>query len=120
MEQSTTTVVTTKKMMLSSSTPTSINTSNSINNDDNNRNRTFGLCGVVYLMYFMSLAVIQTYLSLFYKSKGFDGSQMGLLSSITPLTTFLVAPIWGIILDSNNSQNNNNRNHHHQQQQPPP
>ncbi|KAG7344027.1 major facilitator superfamily MFS_1 protein [Nitzschia inconspicua] len=64
----------------------------------------FFLCGFVYLTYFTSLAVIGQYLSLFFQSKGFGGKTMGMLTSIAPLTSFLLTPVWGRIMNQQRSQ----------------
>jgi MFS family permease len=47
----------------------------------------------------MSLAVIGQFLPLFFQSKGFGGKTVGMLSSIAPLTSFLLAPVWGKVID---------------------
>jgi MFS_1 like family len=69
----------------------------------------FGLWALVYLTYNMSSAVLAQFLTLYYKSKGFDGTVLGVLSCLTPVTTLVMAPMWGIVLgrpgtDSRRSQ----------------
>jgi hypothetical protein len=61
--------------------------------------RNFFLCGFVYLVYFMSMSIIGQFLSLFYQSKGFDGKDLGMLTSIVPLTSFLLTPVWSRVMN---------------------
>ena len=39
------------------------------------------------------------YLPVYYHSLGHSGQAIGLLGAVKPLTTFIVAPLWGIISD---------------------
>ena len=61
------------------------------------QNKALVLGCLIYFTYSMSISVDSQFLSLYYKSKGFDGSTLGVLFSITPLTTFLVVPIWSVV-----------------------
>jgi MFS_1 like family len=40
-----------------------------------------------------------SYLALYYRSLGHGGRIIGMLGAVNPLTTFLVATIWGILSD---------------------
>lgn len=60
-------------------------------------NKLFILGCLLYFTYYMSITVDSQFLSLYYKSKGFDGSTIGWLYSLTPLTTFLMVPVWSML-----------------------
>lgn len=60
-------------------------------------NTLFILGCLIYFTYYMSITVDSQFLSLYYKSKGFDGSTIGWLYSLTPLTTFLMVPFWSML-----------------------
>ena len=64
-------------------------------------NRILVLACLIYFVYSVSIAVDSQFLSLYYKSKGFDATTLGLLYSLTPLTTFLTVPIWGTLTRKN-------------------
>lgn len=55
---------------------------------------------VYYFLYYAAWAFLAPFLALYYKSLGFSGTQIGLLASITPLTTLFAAPFWGGIADA--------------------
>lgn len=52
---------------------------------------------LIYFTYSVAISVDSQFLSLYYKSKGFGGTTVGMLYSITPLTAFLTIPIWGAL-----------------------
>eukprot|EP00956_Cyclotella_meneghiniana_P025887 scaffold54939_cov62-Cyclotella_meneghiniana.AAC.4 len=54
---------------------------------------------ILYLTYYASLGALMPYLPIYYQSLGHSGSSIGILGAVKPLTTFLVAPIWGILSD---------------------
>ena len=54
---------------------------------------------LLFASYWGSLGAIQPYLPIYYHSLQLSGQIIGILGAITPFTTFLVAPIWGIISD---------------------
>lgn len=54
---------------------------------------------ILYLTYYASLGALMPYLPIYYQSLGHTGSSIGILGAVKPLTTFLVAPIWGILSD---------------------
>jgi len=58
---------------------------------------------LLYLTYYASLGALMPYLPVYFHSLGHPGSSIGLLGAVKPLTTFLVAPIWGIISDRSNN-----------------
>jgi hypothetical protein len=58
----------------------------------------FRRCALVYMTFNLSSAVLAQFLTLYYKSKGFDGTVLGILSCLTPVTTFVMAPLWGVLL----------------------
>jgi MFS family permease len=71
-------------------------------------NRFLILGCLIYFTYSLSIAVDSQFLSLYYKSKGFDGTTLGVLYSLTPLTTFLTVPVWGMLTRANGDGNREN------------
>lgn len=61
------------------------------------------LIRVLFLSFYGSLGVLMPYLPVYYHSLGHDGMYIGLLGAVKPLTTFLVAPAWGILSDRTNA-----------------
>jgi len=59
---------------------------------------------LLYLTYYASLGALMPYLPVYFHSLGHPGSSIGLLGAVKPLTTFLVAPVWGILSDRSNNQ----------------
>lgn len=53
-----------------------------------------------YLLYFGANAFFLPYIVLYYQSLGFTGTQIGLLSAISPLISLVGAPFWTGIADS--------------------
>eukprot|EP00980_Cylindrotheca_fusiformis_P023184 scaffold10201_cov119-Cylindrotheca_fusiformis.AAC.1 len=53
----------------------------------------------LFITYYGSLGSLLPYLPVYYHSLGHAGDVIGMLGAIKPFTTFLVAPIWGIISD---------------------
>jgi PPP family 3-phenylpropionic acid transporter len=60
---------------------------------------TLFLIRLLYLTYFMALGCIQPFLPLYFHSLGHGGAVIGVIGSISPFTTVLVAPLWGMISD---------------------
>mmetsp|Transcript_26177 Transcript_26177/g.44642 ORF Transcript_26177/g.44642 Transcript_26177/m.44642 type:complete len:569 (+) Transcript_26177:92-1798(+) len=58
---------------------------------------------LLYLTYYASLGALMPYLPVYFHSLGHPGSAIGLLGAVKPLTTFLVAPVWGILSDRSNN-----------------
>ena len=54
---------------------------------------------LLYLTYYASLGALMPYLPVYFHSLGHTGSSIGILGAVKPLTTFLVAPLWGVISD---------------------
>jgi len=54
---------------------------------------------LLFLTYYGSLGSLLPYLPVYYHSLGHGGQIIGLLGAVKPFTTFLVAPLWGIIAD---------------------
>jgi predicted MFS family arabinose efflux permease len=54
---------------------------------------------ILYLTYYASLGALMPYLPVYFHSLGHSGSAIGMLGAVKPLTTFLVAPLWGILSD---------------------
>lgn len=54
---------------------------------------------LIYVTFYASLGALMPYLPVYYHSLGHSGQAIGLLGAVKPITTFLVAPIWGIISD---------------------
>ena len=57
------------------------------------------LIKLLFIAYYSSLGALMPYLPVYYHSLGHSGQAIGLLGAVKPLTTFLVAPLWGIISD---------------------
>ncbi|HEY43239.1 MAG TPA: MFS transporter [Anaerolineae bacterium] len=51
-------------------------------------------------LWFASFACVLPYLVLYYQALGFTGTQIGLLTGITPLITFFSAPFWTGLADA--------------------
>jgi hypothetical protein len=58
---------------------------------------------ILFFAYYASLGSLLPYLPVYYHSLGHGGQIIGMLGAIKPFTTFLVAPLWGIISDSTGS-----------------
>jgi len=58
---------------------------------------------LLYLTYYASLGALMPYLPVYFHSLGHPGSSIGVLGAVKPLTTFLVAPLWGILSDRSNN-----------------
>jgi PPP family 3-phenylpropionic acid transporter len=52
------------------------------------------------ILVFASGASVLPFLVLYYQELGFTGAQIGLLTGITPLITFFIAPLWSGIADT--------------------
>ncbi len=52
-------------------------------------------------LWFASIAFVAPYIVLYYQRLGFTGTQIGLLTGITPLITFFSAPFWTRLADAN-------------------
>ena len=61
--------------------------------------RILWLIRLLFLSYYGSLGSLLPYLPVYYHSLGHGGQIIGLLGAVKPLTTFLVAPIWGLLAD---------------------
>ena len=57
------------------------------------------LIKLLFITYYGSLGALMPYLPVYYKSLGHSGQAIGLLGAVKPLTTFIVAPMWGMISD---------------------
>jgi MFS family permease len=60
------------------------------------------LIRLLFLCYYASLGSLMPYLPVYYDSLGHSGPIIGLLGAVKPLTTFLVAPAWGMLSDAVN------------------
>jgi len=54
---------------------------------------------LLYITFYGSLGALMPYLPVYFHSLGHDGQAIGILGAVKPMTTFLVAPIWGIVAD---------------------
>ena len=54
---------------------------------------------LLFITYYGSLGALMPYLPVYYHSLGHTGQAIGLLGAVKPITTFIVAPLWGIISD---------------------
>jgi len=57
------------------------------------------LIRIMFFTYYASLGSLLPYLPVYYHSLGHGGQIIGMLGAIKPFTTFLVAPLWGVISD---------------------
>lgn len=53
----------------------------------------------LFLCYYGSLGSLMPYLPVYYDSLGHGGQIIGLLGAVKPATTFMVAPVWGLLAD---------------------
>lgn len=70
---------------------------------DTERKNLLRLSRFIYLTYYASMGALMPYLPVYYHSLGHGGQAIGLLGAVKPLTTFVVAPIWGLISDISSS-----------------
>ena len=61
--------------------------------------RVMFLIRILFLSYYASLGALMPYLPVYYHSLGHGGQIIGMLGAVKPLTTFLVAPFWGLVAD---------------------
>jgi predicted MFS family arabinose efflux permease len=61
--------------------------------------RILTLIRILFLLYYGSLGALMPYLPVYYHSLGHGGQIIGVLGAVKPFTTFLVAPLWGLISD---------------------
>jgi len=61
--------------------------------------RTKWLIRLLFITYYGSLGSLMPYLPVYFHSLGHNGQAIGLLGAVKPFTTFLVAPVWGMISD---------------------
>jgi len=62
------------------------------------------LIRILFLTYYASIGALLPYLPVYYHSLGHGGLIIGLLGAVKPLTTFLVAPFWGIVSDQSSNK----------------
>jgi MFS family permease len=62
-------------------------------------NRILNLVRLLFLTYYGSLGSLMPYLPVYYQSLGHGGQVIGLLGAVRPFTTFIVAPLWGLLSD---------------------
>ena len=53
-----------------------------------------------YFIYYGGLASLLPFLGLYYQSRGLIGSEIGLLTAISPLVTLVAAPLWSGVADA--------------------
>ena len=53
-----------------------------------------------YFCYYAALSCLMPFLVLYYSQAGLSGPQIGLLVGISPIITWLAAPLWGALADS--------------------
>lgn len=57
------------------------------------------LIRLLYFCYFFANGCIQPFLSIYYHSLGFSGTNIGFIGSISPFCSFVVGPFWGRLSD---------------------
>ncbi len=53
-----------------------------------------------YFLYFGGMSFLAPFLVLYYREAGLTGAQIGLLSGLSPIVTWLAAPLWGALADA--------------------
>ena len=71
-------------------------------NDAENKPSSLWSIRILFLTYYASLGSLLPYLPVYYHSLGHRGSYIGILGAVNPFTTFLVAPLWGMLADRTN------------------
>jgi hypothetical protein len=61
--------------------------------------KTLMMIRLLFITYYGSLGALMPYLPVYFHSLGHGGQAIGLLGAVKPLTTFIVAPLWGLISD---------------------
>lgn len=56
----------------------------------------------VYFFYYAALACLYPFMTLYYQERGMTATQIGILSGVVPLVTWLSAPLWGGLADARN------------------
>lgn len=69
-------------------------------NDEQQQTKILLWIRLLFLSYYASLGSLMPYLPVYYDSLGHSGQIIGMLGAVKPFTTFVVAPIWGLISDS--------------------
>lgn len=64
--------------------------------------RVMFLIRLLFLCYYGSLGSLMPFLPVYYHSLGHGGQVIGMLGAVKPFTTFLVAPLWGLVSDQTN------------------
>lgn len=52
-----------------------------------------------YLIYYVATGIIEPFLPIYFSSLGYGGQIIGVLGSISPIATFVVGPLWGVLSD---------------------
>lgn len=82
---------------------TSTNTESISNsNETSNNESSLWSIRILFLTYYASLGSLLPYLPVYYHSLGHHGSHIGILGAVNPFTTFIVAPLWGMLADRTN------------------
>ena len=71
----------------------------SVDSDIEEERKLIRLLQILYVAFYASQGCLQPFLPIYYDSLGHKGAVIGLIGSINPLTTFIVAPLWGILSD---------------------
>lgn len=70
-----------------------------VRNAFSQRQETGNLIRLLYLAYYIATGIIEPFMPIYFSSLGYGGQIIGILGSITPITTFVVGPLWGILSD---------------------
>lgn len=68
-----------------------------------NEASSLNLIRFLFLCFYSSMGSLLPYLPVYYHSMGHGGMYIGYLGAVKPFTTFLVAPLWGILSDQTNA-----------------
>jgi len=80
-------------------TKTANKESKAVSEDTHDNKRMMVLIRFLFLTYYGSLGSLMPYLPVYYHHLGHGGQIIGMLGAVKPFTTFLVAPVWGLIAD---------------------
>lgn len=54
---------------------------------------------IFYIIFYITMGVYTPYINVYYERLGFEGSQIGLINSLSLIAAMLITPVWGAISD---------------------
>lgn len=61
--------------------------------------KAYALLCVFYIVYYITLGVYAPYLNVYFERLGFNGSQIGLITSLGMVASMVITPVWGVLSD---------------------